>query len=105
MATRFIKPKIDKFIQLYSEYAQHQGPLYNSVLSVRITNPGTVFYFTEPVLSLSTPPSGRIRAKATCTKVNGVTNTVKITNPGFGYTAPSVITITGGEEQLVLHLL
>ena len=105
MATRFIKPKIDKYIQLYSEYAKHEGTLYSSVRTITITNPGTVFYFSEPDLSLLVPPTGGIKATATCTIENGVPNTVTITNPGFGYTAPSVITITGGEEQLVLHLL
>ena len=96
MARRFIKPKIDKYIQLYSEYAKHSGPLYSSVGSIQITDPGTVFYFTEPTLSLSVPPTGGVRATATCTIVNGVPNTITITNPGFGYiTAPNIL-ITGG---------
>jgi len=96
MTTRFIKPKIDKYIQLYSEYAKNEGVLYSSIRTITITNPGTVFYFTEPVLSLSSPPTGGIRATATCTIENGVPNTVTITNPGFGYTAAAVITISGG---------
>ena len=35
MATRFVKAKVDKYIQLYSEYANHQGPLYSSVSSLK----------------------------------------------------------------------
>ena len=96
MATRFIKPKTDKYIQLYSEYAKNEGALYSSVRTITITNPGTVFYFSEPILTLTSAPTGGIRATATCTIENGVPNTVTITNPGFGYTAPPVITISGG---------
>jgi len=96
MATRFIKPKIDKYILLYSEYAKKEGVLYSSVRPITITNPGTVFCFSEPVWTLTTPPTGGIRATATCTIETGVPNTVTITNPGFGYTAPPVITISGG---------
>ena len=98
MTTRFIRPKIDKYIQLYSEYAKNKGTLYSSVRTITITNPGTVFYFSEPLLTLTTPPTGGIRATATCTIENGVPNTITITNPGFGYTAPPVITISGGGD-------
>ena len=96
MATRFIKPKIDKYILLYSEYAKKEGVLYSSVRPITITNPGTVFCFSEPVWTLTTPPTGGIRATATCTIETGVPNTVTITNPGFGYTAPPVVTISAG---------
>ena len=96
MATRFIKPKIDKYIQLYSEYAKQEGVLYSIVRTITITNPGTVFYFSEPLLTLTTPPTGGIRATATCTIVNGVPNTITITNAGFYYLVTPAITISGG---------
>ena len=96
MATRFIKPKVDKYIQLYSEYANNQGALFSSVSSARINTPRTIFYFSEPLLTFTTPPTGGVRATATCTLVNGVPNTLTITNPGYGYTTPPVITISGG---------
>ena len=96
MATRFVKAKVDKYIQLYSKFAKHTGTLYSGVKSVAITSPGTVFYFTVPELSLSVPPAGGIRATTICTIVNGVPNSVIITNPGLGYIAPPIITISGG---------
>ena len=96
MATRFAKAKVDKYIQLYSKFAKHTGTLYSGVKSVALTSPGTIFYFTVPELSLSVPPAGGIRATATCTIVNGVPNSVIITNPGLCYIAPPIITISGG---------
>ena len=43
MATRFIKPKIDKYIQLYSEYAKQEGALYSSVRTITITTQELLF--------------------------------------------------------------
>ena len=70
--------------------------MYSSVRTITITNPGTVIYLSEPDLSLTAPPTGGIRATATCTIVNGLPDTVTITNPGFGYVTPPVVTISGG---------
>jgi len=83
---------------LYGEYARPSGPLYSSVGSIQITDPGTEFYFiTERTLSLSVPPAGGVRATATCAIVNGVPNSVTITNPGVGYiTAPNILISVGG---------
>jgi hypothetical protein len=94
--TRFIKAKVDKYIQLFSEYANHSGTLYSSVSTARILTSGTIFYFSEPTLTFTVPPTGGIRATGTFTIVNGVPSVITITNPGFGYTAPPVITISGG---------
>jgi len=33
MTTRFIKSKIDKYIQLYSQYAANEREIYRSILS------------------------------------------------------------------------
>jgi len=95
MATRFIKPKVDKYIQLYSEYANHSGTMFSSVSSARINTVGTTFYFSEPLLTFAAPPTGGIRATGTFTIVNGVPNTITITNPGYGYTTTPTITISG----------
>ena len=104
MATRFVKAKVDKYIQLYSEYAKHSGSLFARALIHRKCCIKTrechalvlLVLFTGPTLSLSVPPAGGVRATATCTIVNGVPNTVIITNPGFGYiTAPNIL-VTGG---------
>jgi hypothetical protein len=94
--TRFIKAKVDKYIQLFSEYANHSGPLYSSVSTARVLTSGNYFYYSEPILTFTVPPTGGVRATGTCTIVNGVPSIITITNPGFGYTAPPVITISGG---------
>ena len=39
MATRFIKPKVDKYVQLYSKYANHSGVLYSAVATLLYNNP------------------------------------------------------------------
>ena len=96
MTTRFIKPKIDKYIQLYSKYANHSGVLYSSVETANVVTVGTVFYFSAPVLTFSDPPTGGILATGNFNIVNGAPNTITITNPGLGYTTAPTITITGG---------
>jgi len=96
MATRFIKAKVDKYIQLYSKYAKHSGTFYSQIKSVTITTPGTVFYFSVPTITFTPPPTGGILATGTVIIVNGVPNTFIVTNPGLGYIAPPIITISGG---------
>jgi len=96
MATRFIKPKVDKYIQLYSRYANHPGILFGGVATARVVTAGTIFYFSEPVLSFGLPPTGGVRATGTVSIINGVPHTITMTNRGSGYTAIPVITISGG---------
>jgi len=96
MATRFIKPKVDKYVQLYSKYANHQGLLYSSVATATITNVGTVFYYSVPVLTFSNPPTGGILATGHFNIVSGVPTSITITNRGLGYTADPTISISGG---------
>jgi len=93
MAMRFVKPKIDRYVQLYSEYAKHEGPLYGSVISVIITNGGTG-YTSAPIVSF--PNSIGLRATATWNGLNGAINTVTITNPGYRYIAVPTIALSGG---------
>ena len=97
MTTRFIKPKIDKYIQLYSKYANHSGVLFGGVATARALTAGTIFYFSEPVLTFATPPTGGVRATGNFTIVNGVPTSIIITNSGSGYnTTTPTITISGG---------
>ena len=77
MATRFVKAKVDKYIQLYSRYANHPGVLFSAVATARVVTVGTIFYFSEPILTFSAPPTGGIRATGTVTIVNGVPNTIQ----------------------------
>ena len=96
MATRFIKPKVDKYIQLYSKYANHSGILYSSVSSAKVDTNGTRFYFSQPVLTFSNPPTGGITATGNFNIVNGIPTSITITNPGLGYTTAPTIAISGG---------
>ena len=96
MATRFIKPKVDKYIQLYSKYANHSGILYSSVATAKVDFVGTRFYYSAPVLTFSNPPTGGILATGHFNIVSGVPTSITITNRGLGYTTAPTITISGG---------
>jgi len=96
MATRFIKPKIDQYIQLYSEYAKQEGALYSSVRTITITNPGTIIYTTAPILSLTAAPTGGVKSTAIMNLLNGIPYSITITDFGFGYTTAPLITLSGG---------
>ena len=96
MATRFIKPKVDKYIQLYSRYANHSGVVFGGVVTARVLTAGTQFYFSVPTITFGLPPTGGVRATGTVSIINGVPHTITITNHGSGYTAIPIITITAG---------
>jgi len=96
MATRFIKPKVDKYIQLYNRYANHSGVVFGGVVTGRVVTAGTQFYFSEPTITFAAPPTGGVRATGTVSIINGVPNTITITNSGSGYTSAPTITITAG---------
>ena len=99
MATRFVKAKVDKYIQLYSKYGKNEGTTYDRVQQVLIVVPGSG-YTSTPTLTLTphAPGSSNVRATATCTISNGRINTVTITNPGTGYTTAPTINVTGGGD-------
>ena len=96
MATRFVKAKVDKYIQLYSKYANHSGVLYSSVATAKVDTNGTRFYFSQPVLTFSDPPTGGITATGNFNIVGGIPTSITITNPGLGYTTAPTIAISGG---------
>jgi len=95
--TRFVKAKVDKYIQLYSKYGKNEGTTYDRVQRVLIVSPGSG-YTTAPTLSFTqhAPGSSLIRATATCTISNGGISSITITNPGTGYTTSPTINVTGG---------
>jgi hypothetical protein len=95
MATRFIKPKIDKYIQLYSKYAKQDGQLYSSVININITNPGDIIYTIAPILTLTVPPTG-VTSTAILNLISGVPTSVTITNSGFGYITAPLVSLSGG---------
>jgi len=98
METRFIKPKIDKYIQLYSKFAKNEGTTYDKVLEVVILNGGTGYSTSSPpIITFSPHPPGSSNIQATAianvSVANGPISSITITNPGSGYTTAPTITL------------
>ena len=96
MATRFVKAKVDKYIQLYSKLVKNENITYYGVVEIEIIDGGTggVSVFSlPPNITISPSQTGGIRATATCTIADGKINTMTITNKGSGYTNPPALTI------------
>jgi len=107
MTTRFIKPKIDKYIQLYSKYAKSDD-IYGTdgyVDKIVITDKGHWYedvpnnIYGYPTITIS-PPNvvGGIQATAVVSEVSsavngGYINGITITEKGSGYTSKPTITI------------
>ena len=104
MATRFFKPKIDKYIQLYSKYAYVEEGTRGTgrVKSIEITDDG-FFYEDEsnalkPTVIISAPDeAGGVQATAVVADVDdnypwGVLK-INVTNEGSGYLNPPTVTI------------
>jgi len=107
MTTRFIKPKIDKYIQLYSKYAKADevSGVNGSIADIVITDSG-YWYENEPnniygypTITIS-PPNvpGGIRATAVVSavaplEIGGYITDITITEKGTGYTSTPTITI------------
>jgi hypothetical protein len=108
--TRFVKAKVDKYIQLYSKFAKNEGTTYDKVYEIAILQAGTGFSTTSPpIITFSPHPPGstNINATAVCTVsvVNGPIAFVTITNPGSGYTTAPTITLTVGGTVITSAVL
>lgn len=107
MTTRFIKPKIDKYIQLYSKYAKPDDidGLDGSVTNIVIENGGLWYeidpnnIYGYPTITISAPDKiGGVQATAV---VSGVApadegqyiTQITITEKGSGYTSTPNVTI------------
>jgi hypothetical protein len=53
-------------------------------------------YTSAPTVAIAAPQAGGVTATATATIANGAVASYTITNAGSGYTAPPVVTLTGG---------
>jgi len=107
MATRFVKAKVDKYIQLYSKFGKNEGTTHDSVYQIAILNGGSGYSTTSPpIISFSPHPPGSSNVNATAVAnvnvANGPISSITITNPGTGYTTAPTITlsITNGEAVL-----
>lgn len=109
---RFTKPKIDKYINLYSKYAKAENFSYSTegfVSSVNITNFG--FYYDDgildqydssgnpyleypPTITFSAPQVGNDTTTGTPIIDGSGLVGINITNNGSGYTSAPTITIT-----------
>lgn len=109
---RFTKPKVDKYINLYSKYAKAEDFTYSTegfVSSVNITDGG--FYYDDgiidqydsngnpyleypPTITFSAPQVGNDRTTGTAIIDGSGLVGINITNNGSGYTSAPTITIT-----------
>ena len=92
--TRFVKPKIDKYIQLYSKYARvEEGTYLYEVDNIMITNEG--YNFTSaPTITITAPPTGGTQAQATASISDGKVSSITVTEKGSGYTSMPSVTIS-----------
>ena len=105
--TRFVKAKVDKYIQLYSKFAKNEGTTYDRVYEIVILQGGTGYSTTSPpIITFSPHPPGSTNINATAvanvTVVNGPISSITITNPGSGYTTAPTITLSPSNGGAVL---
>jgi len=90
---RFIKPKYDKYIQLYSKKANCEDATQALVLTgILIDNAGQNYPDTGLTATISAPPSGGTAATATPTVSNGKITSIAF-SAGSGYTSVPQITL------------
>lgn len=122
MTTRFIKPKIDKYIQLYSKYAKPDEitGVSGSVTNIVVKDKGHWYEqdpnneFGYPTVTISAPNEvGGVQATATVVVedriLGGGIKEIIITEEGSGYTSPPTVTIndplgTGAYAGGVLYI-
>ena len=91
---RFIKPKIDKYIQLYSKKARTEEGVQNIVLTSAVILNGGKDYPANTQATITAPVSGT-QPTVALTQTNGtITGAVLTTYANAIYTTPPSITIT-----------
>jgi len=93
MKTRFVKPKIAKYIHLYSKNAFVEDPATFDVIGFLQVEHVGVNYHTTPTITISAPPAGGTQATATCAVSAGFITTVTVGIRGKGYITEPTITI------------
>lgn len=121
MTTRFIKPKYDKYIQLYSKYAKPDEITGNngSLSSIILKNNGQWYeqdpnnIYGYPTVSISAPDlQGGVQATAVAvvsSESGGYISEIQITEPGSGYTSAPTVNIidpvpTGGYSNMLIYI-
>lgn len=98
MATRFIKPKIDKYIQLFSDYAHiEDGEIGWINESVEIVDGGEEYVSGETfVVASPAPPfvTGAANASVSITITDGKITDATLTNAGSKYVSPPDLNVT-----------
>jgi hypothetical protein len=90
---RFIKPKYDKYIQLYSKKANCEDATQTLVLTgISIGNAGQNYPNSGLTASITAPTTG-VQATCTPTVSNGKITGAVLTNAGSGYTSVPQITL------------
>ena len=105
MATRFVKAKVDKYIQLYSKFGKNEGTTYDRVYEIAILQGGSGYSSgSPPIISFSPHPPGssNVNATATANAVGGSITSITITNPGTGHTTSPTITLSPTNGGAVL---
>lgn len=91
---RFIKPKIDKYIQLYSKKARTEDGVQNIALTSAVILNGGKDYPANTQATITAPVSGT-QPTVALTQTNGtITGAVLTTHANAVYTTPPSITIT-----------
>ena len=91
---RFIKPKYDKYIQLYSKKANCEDATQSLILTgISIGNAGQNYPNTGLTASITDAPTGGTNATAQLTVSNGKITGAVLTNAGSGYTSVPQITL------------
>jgi len=106
--TRFIKAKVDKYIQLYSKFGKNEGTTYDKVVEVAILQGGTgLSTGSPPIITFSPHPPGstNVNATATANVVGGSITSITITNSGSGYTTAPTITLTVNGTVITVAVL
>ena len=107
MTTRFIKPKIDKYIQLYSKYAKPEevNGINGSISNIVIEESGYWYepeadnIYGYPTVTISPPnQTGGVQAIAIVSGIaplieGGYITEITITEKGSGYTSKPTVTI------------
>ena len=102
MTTRFVKPKIDKYIQLYSKNANVPEGDFSGKIKNIVVNDGGFEYNSVPEVTISAPNlTGGTQATATAVITDKQVSSITINEEGTGYTTSAQVYISGQSDNSV----